>query len=176
MYKNKSQIRVEQTTAPPPGGGAPFGGGGGGGGGGSRYNPYQAGGMGGGDSYGGAGMMAPGPRYVTSGGTNTPLTENATSGGETSNRIFVGNLPWATTREDLQELFVTIGRVDDTGIVYNRAGRSCGSGVVEFGNPEEAADAISKFLSTSLLLSFRLANWLFQSDSMATPTASVRYT
>lgn len=44
--------------------------------------------------------------------------------------IFVGNLPWSTTADDLDRLFSRHGRVSDTSVVTHR-GRSKGYGFVE---------------------------------------------
>ena len=54
-------------------------------------------------------------------------------------------LPWSTSNEDLIELFSTIGKVEQAEIKYEPNGRSTGTGVVEFGNAEDSATAISKF-------------------------------
>lgn len=52
--------------------------------------------------------------------------------------IFVGNLPWATTDEDLQELFSQYGEVKRAKIVIDReTNRSRGFGFVDM----EEADA-----------------------------------
>ena len=52
--------------------------------------------------------------------------------------IFVGNLPWATTDEDLHELFAPYGEVKRSKIVLDReTNRSLGFGFVDM----EEADA-----------------------------------
>jgi RNA recognition motif-containing protein len=90
-----------------------------------------------------------------------PFTDFATSGGEPGPVIYVRNvsrsqtdapkwmtdklqLPWSTSNEDLVELFTTIGKVERAEIQYEPNGRSRGTGVVEFGNVEDAGTAISK--------------------------------
>ena len=53
-------------------------------------------------------------------------------------KIYVGNLPWATTDDDLRELFATYGAVQTSAVVNDReTGRSRGFGFVEM----EGADA-----------------------------------
>ncbi|MEZ7979501.1 MAG: RNA-binding protein [Myxococcota bacterium] len=53
-------------------------------------------------------------------------------------KIYVGNLPWATTDDDLRELFATYGAVQSSAVVNDReTGRSRGFGFVEM----EGADA-----------------------------------
>jgi len=56
--------------------------------------------------------------------------------------IFVGNLPWATTDEDLHELFSQFGEVKRSKIVLDReTNRSRGFGFVDM-EEEAAAKAI----------------------------------
>ncbi|CAD0083248.1 unnamed protein product, partial [Aureobasidium vineae] len=73
------------------------------------------------------------------------FTDFATSGGEPGPVIYVRNLPWSTSNEDLVELFTTIGKVERAEIQYEPNGRSRGTGVVEFGSVEDAGTAITKF-------------------------------
>lgn len=63
-----------------------------------------------------------------------------------STQIFVKNLPWSTSNEDLVELFQTTGKVEEAEVLYE-GGRSKGSGVVQFASIEEAETAIAKFQS-----------------------------
>ncbi|KAL8703892.1 MAG: hypothetical protein Q9201_002943 [Fulgogasparrea decipioides] len=74
-----------------------------------------------------------------------PFTDYASSGGERSETIYVRNLPWSTSNEDLVELFTTIGKVERAEIQYEPNGRSRGTGVVQFDSAENAETAISKF-------------------------------
>lgn len=56
--------------------------------------------------------------------------------------IFVGNLPWSTTDQDLQELFAAYGTVKRAKIVLDReTNRSRGFGFVDM-EEEEANKAI----------------------------------
>ncbi|KIH89112.1 RNA recognition motif containing protein [Sporothrix brasiliensis 5110] len=77
--------------------------------------------------------------------TPNPFTDYATSGTERSQIIFVRNLPWSTSNEDLVELFTTIGKVEQAEIQYEPSGRSRGSGVVRFDTADTAETAIAKF-------------------------------
>ncbi|GAB7347456.1 hypothetical protein MBLNU459_g4372t1 [Dothideomycetes sp. NU459] len=100
------------------------------------------GGFGGG--YGGApggGFNAPPPVAAAP----NPFTDFATSGGEPSPTIYVRNLPWSTSNEDLIELFTTIGKVERAEIQYEPNGRSRGTGVVEFDSADNASTSIAKF-------------------------------
>lgn len=76
---------------------------------------------------------------------HNPFTDDVTSGTERSAIIFVRNLPWQTTNEDLVDLFTTIGTVEQAEIQFEPSGRSKGTGVVKFENEDIAEDAITKF-------------------------------
>jgi cold-inducible RNA-binding protein len=61
------------------------------------------------------------------------------------NKIYVGNLPFTATSENLNELFSKFGTVDSAKIVMDRdTGRSKGFGFVEMASGDEAAAAIEK--------------------------------
>src|ERR1700751_5034598 len=60
-------------------------------------------------------------------------------------KLYVGNLPFNTTDESLQEIFAQAGNVQSAKIITDRdTGRSKGFGFVEMSSDSEAADAISK--------------------------------
>lgn len=59
-------------------------------------------------------------------------------------KIYVGNLPYSTTDQELQELFANHGNVQSASVVTDRyTGRSRGFGFVEMGSAEEAQQVIS---------------------------------
>lgn len=59
-------------------------------------------------------------------------------------KLFVGNLPYSTTNEDLQKFFEQFGEVASASVIMDRAtGRSKGFGFVEFINDADADAAIS---------------------------------
>jgi len=60
-------------------------------------------------------------------------------------RLYVGNLPFEATGDDLREIFATIGQVDDA-IVINRprGGRPRGFGFVTMSDAREADRAIAQ--------------------------------
>src|ERR1051325_10433876 len=65
-------------------------------------------------------------------------------------KLYVGNLPFNTTDESLQEIFSQAGAVNSATIITDRdTGRSKGFGFVEMSSDQEAADAITKFNGTS---------------------------
>jgi RNA recognition motif-containing protein len=58
--------------------------------------------------------------------------------------IFVGNLSFNTSEDELRKLFEAYGRVDRVSILTDReTGRSRGFGFVEMTNPEEGDKAIA---------------------------------
>jgi RNA recognition motif-containing protein len=63
-----------------------------------------------------------------------------------SMKLYVGNLAFQTTNEDLQELFAQAGTVESASVVEDReTGRSRGFGFVEMATKEEGETAISMF-------------------------------
>lgn len=61
-------------------------------------------------------------------------------------KLYVGNLPFSATEQDLSETFAQCGTVDSVKIITDRdTGRSKGFGFVEMSTDDEAQKAISKF-------------------------------
>jgi RNA recognition motif-containing protein len=73
-------------------------------------------------------------------------------------KLYVGNLSYDTTDQELQELFAQHGTVQSANVVTDRyTGRSRGFGFVEMGSGEEAQQAIealngSDFQSRNLVV------------------------
>jgi len=62
-----------------------------------------------------------------------------------STKLYVGNLAFQTTSEELQALFSQAGTVESASVVEDRmTGRSRGFAFVEMSTPEEAASAIEQ--------------------------------
>jgi len=62
------------------------------------------------------------------------------------NKLYVGNLPYAATEEDLKVHFSKAGTVTSTALITDRAtGRAKGFGFVEMSTAEEAQKAIGMF-------------------------------
>jgi cold-inducible RNA-binding protein len=62
-----------------------------------------------------------------------------------SSKLYVGNLAFQTTSQELQELFAQAGSVESASVVEDReTGRSRGFAFVEMSTTEEAAAAISQ--------------------------------
>lgn len=63
-----------------------------------------------------------------------------------STKLYVGNLAFQTTSQELQELFASAGTVESAAVVEDRdTGRSRGFGFVEMSTKEEGAAAITQF-------------------------------
>ena len=58
-------------------------------------------------------------------------------------RIFVGNIPYTPTGDDLSELFGEFGEVNDARVITDRGtGRSKGFGFVDMPNDSDANEAM----------------------------------
>jgi len=63
-----------------------------------------------------------------------------------SKKLYVGNLAFQTTSQDLQELFAQAGTVESASVIEDRdTGQSKGFAFVEMSTEEEAAAAIQQF-------------------------------
>lgn len=61
-------------------------------------------------------------------------------------KLYVGNLPYNTTEDDLKKLFSQAGSVDSAAVISDKfSGRSKGFGFVEMSTDEEAQKAIEMF-------------------------------
>ncbi|HKV56373.1 MAG TPA: RNA-binding protein [Candidatus Binataceae bacterium] len=66
-------------------------------------------------------------------------------------KLYVGNLAYAVTNEDLEALFSQAGKVDSAVVVVDKfSGQSRGFGFVEMADSNEAARAIEEFNETEL--------------------------
>lgn len=66
-------------------------------------------------------------------------------------RLFVGGLPFATTSEELEQMFAVHGTVASARVITDRdTGRSKGFGFVEFENQDEGKAAESALNGTEL--------------------------
>lgn len=66
-------------------------------------------------------------------------------------KLYVGNLSFQTTSEDLKQLFSQAGTVESATVVEDRdTGRSRGFGFVEMASKEEGEKAIEQFNGTDL--------------------------
>jgi len=68
-----------------------------------------------------------------------------------NNKLFVGNLSFNTTENDLQDMFAVHGTVNETNLMMDRAtGRPRGFGFVTMGTEEEAQKAVEALNGHSL--------------------------
>ena len=66
-------------------------------------------------------------------------------------KLYVGNLAYAVTQEDLAELFAQAGKVESAVVVTDKfSGQSRGFGFVEMAEAADAATAISTLNDTDL--------------------------
>ncbi len=61
-------------------------------------------------------------------------------------KLYVGNLPYSTTNDDLRNLFAAAGNVATASVIIDKmSGRSKGFGFVEFESDADADKAIEMF-------------------------------
>ncbi|MCA1601875.1 MAG: RNA-binding protein [Acidobacteria bacterium] len=61
-------------------------------------------------------------------------------------KLYVGNLSFETSKDDLQAMFAKAGTVENVSLIEDReTGRSRGFGFVEMSTKEEGAAAIEQF-------------------------------
>ncbi len=66
-------------------------------------------------------------------------------------RIYVGNMSYDTSEDELREAFAAYGEVDSVSIITDRnTGRAKGFGFVEMSNDEEAKAAIEGLNETEM--------------------------
>lgn len=75
---------------------------------------------------------------------NSTFTEGIVGGGDKNNIIFCSNLPFATSSNDLYELFESFGRVEKAEFKFDPTGGPTGNAVVEYSDADTAELCISK--------------------------------
>ncbi len=61
-------------------------------------------------------------------------------------KLYVGNISFSTTEQDLEDMFGEVGTVQSANIITDRdTGRSRGFGFVELSSQEEGQNAIEQF-------------------------------
>lgn len=90
------------------------------------------------------GRLPSGSAASASSGSNTTNTNSNTNGGAvvTSKRVYVHNLPYNVTWQDLKDLFRPCGNIAFADIMRGPDKKSKGCGIVEFSTESEAAHAI----------------------------------
>jgi len=120
------EVRLDRTTSYNRRGGAGGGGGGGRGGGGGPRIALR----------GGQGKFA---GRLTSGGGSS-----GGGGGRRGPKVFVGNLPWSVTWQDLKDLCKQYGAVGYADVPQNDEGKSKGFGLVRYESPGGARKCINE--------------------------------
>ncbi len=95
------------------------------------------------------------------------------------NKLYVGNLPFSTTEEELRTMFSQAGTVVSVSLIKDRdTGRSRGFAFVEFNTQAEAEKAVSLFNNTPLEnrnLKVNLARPREESGKFRKPGGNRRY-
>ena len=66
-------------------------------------------------------------------------------------KLYVGNLAYSVSNDDLHELFSQVGQVQSAAVITDKfSGQSKGFGFVEMTTSEEAANAIRQFNDSEL--------------------------
>lgn len=75
---------------------------------------------------------------------------HAASNFDRQNQVFVANLPWSVTNDDLRDTFSTVGEVASARLVLDGTQRSRGFGFVSMASPEGARQAVADLHETML--------------------------
>jgi RNA recognition motif-containing protein len=66
-------------------------------------------------------------------------------------KLYIGNLPYSATAEDIRALFEQVGEIADVAVISDReTGRSKGFGFVEMATEDLAQEAIQRFNGYSM--------------------------
>ena len=66
-------------------------------------------------------------------------------------KLYVGNLSYDTSEDDIRQVFENVGEVTEVNIIIDRmSGRSKGFGFIEMPDKDEATNAIYTINSTEL--------------------------
>ena len=71
-------------------------------------------------------------------------------GGASGSQVYVGNLSWETSWQDLKDHFRAAGDVSHADVMMEHDGRSKGCGIVSFTGPRDAANAIATLNQSEL--------------------------
>lgn len=66
-------------------------------------------------------------------------------------KLYVGNLPYSTTEQELRDMFAEVGEVSDVALITDQySGQSKGFAFVEMTNDDAAQQAIAKYDGTTM--------------------------
>jgi hypothetical protein len=91
---------------------------------------------------------APAPVFGGGGGGFAPAVAAVAGGGGT--RVYVGNLSWETSWQDLKDHFRAAGEVSHADVMMEHDGRSKGCGIVSFVSARDAGNAIASLHDSEL--------------------------
>lgn len=83
-------------------------------------------------------------------GSPTGSADGGKGGRHSICRVYVGNLSWSVSWQDLKDHMRSAGNVVHANVISEDDGRSKGFGIVEYCSPEEAREAISTLTDTHL--------------------------
>jgi RNA recognition motif-containing protein len=72
------------------------------------------------------------------------------AGGGSGSRVYVGNLSWETSWQELKDHFRNAGEVSHADVMMEHDGRSKGCGIVSFASARDAANAINTLHQSEL--------------------------
>jgi len=68
-----------------------------------------------------------------------------------TSKLYVGNLPFATTAQEIEDLFAATGAVSSVEMIFDKfTGRPRGFAFVSMATPEDARKVVEKFNGTEL--------------------------
>ena len=79
-----------------------------------------------------------------------PPARPKATGGSSGSQVYVGNLSWETSWQDLKDHFRAAGDVSHADVMMEHDGRSKGCGIVSFTGPRDAANAIATLNQSEL--------------------------
>jgi len=83
-------------------------------------------------------------------GSKSPRQERSTGGQQTGSRVYVGNLKFEVSWQDLKDHMKQAGRVLRADVMTDASGRSKGCGIVEFASASDARNAIATLNDTEI--------------------------
>lgn len=89
---------------------------------------------------------------------------------ETGTKLYISNLDYGVTNEDIKELFTEVGDLKRSTIHYDRSGRSKGTAEVVFARKDDALAAVKRY--NSVQLDGKPIKIEFICSSLFTPAAS----
>jgi RNA recognition motif-containing protein len=75
---------------------------------------------------------------------------NGNNHGNNNRRVYVNNLTWETSWQELKDHFKQVGQVVRADILEEPNGRSKGCGIVEFQSPSDAIQAVESLNNSEL--------------------------